>query len=252
MLGIAVATVCASNQVQAAMATTPYIINNGGSQAVVVTWDTHGPSLVQAGALLMTPTAHPSAAFLTVCTDIGATIVPGSTYYYDPPAVFNGHDGIRPDWGAGNATGLNNQANATAAIQAAADVFHKFSAFAFAGSAQDKAALQLAVWEALYDTSATLGAASYSLTGGRFKAAGSSATRSEAVTWLSQINFSDKYAGYLLVPDPQNQPLPTSPVAQEVFQNVTPVPEPATMLAGALLLLPFGASTLRALRHRRQ
>jgi hypothetical protein len=31
----------------------------------------------------------------------------------------------------------------------------------------------------------------------------------------------------------------------------TPVPEPTTMLAGALLLLPFGASTLRMLRKGR-
>ena len=30
----------------------------------------------------------------------------------------------------------------------------------------------------------------------------------------------------------------------------TPVPEPTTMIAGALLLLPFGASTLRMLRRR--
>jgi hypothetical protein len=31
----------------------------------------------------------------------------------------------------------------------------------------------------------------------------------------------------------------------------TPVPEPTTMIAGALLLLPFGASTLRILRKNR-
>jgi hypothetical protein len=30
----------------------------------------------------------------------------------------------------------------------------------------------------------------------------------------------------------------------------TPIPEPTTMIAGALLLLPFGASTLRILRKR--
>jgi hypothetical protein len=30
----------------------------------------------------------------------------------------------------------------------------------------------------------------------------------------------------------------------------TPVPEPTTMVAGALLLLPFGASTLRMLRRK--
>ena len=33
--------------------------------------------------------------------------------------------------------------------------------------------------------------------------------------------------------------------------NVSPVPEPTTMLAGALLLLPFGAITLRILRKTR-
>jgi len=32
--------------------------------------------------------------------------------------------------------------------------------------------------------------------------------------------------------------------------GVTPVPEPTTMIAGALLLLPFGASTLRILRKK--
>jgi len=30
-----------------------------------------------------------------------------------------------------------------------------------------------------------------------------------------------------------------------------PVPEPTTLIAGALLLLPFGASTLRLLRKNR-
>ena len=34
-------------------------------------------------------------------------------------------------------------------------------------------------------------------------------------------------------------------------KGVAPVPEPTTMIAGALLLLPFGASTLRILRRNR-
>ncbi|MGH7972845.1 MAG: hypothetical protein ACREIC_29370, partial [Limisphaerales bacterium] len=39
-----------------------------------------------------------------------------------------------------------------------------------------------------------------------------------------------------------------------VIDNVvlTAVPEPATILAGALLLLPFGASTIRILRRNAQ
>ena len=35
------------------------------------------------------------------------------------------------------------------------------------------------------------------------------------------------------------------------LDNVSVVPEPTTMVAGALLLLPFGASTLRILRKNR-
>ena len=34
--------------------------------------------------------------------------------------------------------------------------------------------------------------------------------------------------------------------------HLTVVPEPTTMIAGALLLLPFGASTLRRMRNRKQ
>ena len=33
--------------------------------------------------------------------------------------------------------------------------------------------------------------------------------------------------------------------------QLVPIPEPTTMIAGALLLLPFGASTLRMLRKTR-
>jgi hypothetical protein len=36
-----------------------------------------------------------------------------------------------------------------------------------------------------------------------------------------------------------------------VAYSATPVPEPTTMIAGALLLLPFGASTIRFLRKAR-
>jgi hypothetical protein len=34
--------------------------------------------------------------------------------------------------------------------------------------------------------------------------------------------------------------------------TTTPVPEPTTMVAGALLLLPFGLSAVRHLRNRKQ
>lgn len=44
---------------------------------------------------------------------------------------------------------------------------------------------------------------------------------------------------------------PGSGGSQEFFLLGTPVPEPATMVAGALLLLPFGVSTLRMFRKSR-
>jgi hypothetical protein len=43
---------------------------------------------------------------------------------------------------------------------------------------------------------------------------------------------------------------PYSNVGGPATASLTPVPEPATLISGALMLLPFGASTLRILRRR--
>jgi hypothetical protein len=43
----------------------------------------------------------------------------------------------------------------------------------------------------------------------------------------------------------------TQVTISQVTQSFHQVPEPTTVLAGALLLLPFGASTLRILRRNR-
>ena len=58
---------------------------------------------------------------------------------------------------------------------------------------------------------------------------------------------NNKATGYVLVPTPTGG----SGDNQEFIINFTPVPEPTTMLAGALLLLPFGVSTLRFVRKNR-
>ena len=46
---------------------------------------------------------------------------------------------------------------------------------------------------------------------------------------------------------------PGAPLVNNVYNGLSdvPVPEPTTVIAGALLLLPFGASTLRMLRRNR-
>ena len=42
----------------------------------------------------------------------------------------------------------------------------------------------------------------------------------------------------------------TAPTTGAIFDRITVVPEPTTIVAGALLLLPFGVSTLRIFRRR--
>jgi hypothetical protein len=247
--------------VTAAQASTTFTIGNGGLETFTLTWDGHTESAL-AGGIYLTYAggANPPGSFNTVCTDIGATVYLGQNYIYSAPAVFGGLDGILPSWGAGNA-GIplgtlwgdltdGQRDNASAAIQAAADIYYDHQGVltdTSDGYLSRRAALQLAVWEALYDT--TAGSTAYSLTGDRFSvSSGDLAARNLAATWLSQVDVNARYAGYLLIPDPQNQ---HGLYSQEMLYNVTPVPEPTTMIAGALLLLPFGASTLRVLRRNR-
>ena len=219
---------------------------NGGLSPFNITWD--GTTVnTAAGAFVLTKVsgdASMPSSVLTVCLDIGGTLLLGTSYGYSAATPFAGQSGINPLWGSGNQGGLNNSANAMAAIQAAANLFYTHSSVLSGGSALEKSALQLAVWEALYDT--TAGGTTYGLDGGRFKInSGDAAAMALALTWLGAVDPNALYTGYLLKPDPTQQ---YGFTGQEVFYNVTPVPEASTIIAGALLLLPFAASTVRILR----
>ncbi|HEX5222394.1 MAG TPA: hypothetical protein VFZ59_22765 [Verrucomicrobiae bacterium] len=211
-----------------------------------VTWDTKTGATV-AGAILLTKSSGDASmpgSFLTVCLDIGGTLLMNRTYGYSASTPFAGQSGINPLWGSGNADGLKNSANAMAAIQAAANLFYTHSSVLSSGTSTERAALQLAVWEALYDTAA--GSQTYGLSDGRFQiTSGNAAAITLASTWLSAVDPNALYVGYLLKPDPSQQ---YGTDGQEFFFNVSPVPEASTVIAGALLLLPFAASTVRALR----
>jgi hypothetical protein len=243
---VAVAAVWGVAQSQA---TTTFTINNGGLETFNLTWDGTTENAL-AGGISMTRVGDVGIpSFVTVCTDIGGTVYLGQNYVYSDPTVFNNQSGIRPSWGAGNAgMGSLSQANASAAIQAAADIFFHHQGVLTTGSITDRAALQLAVWEALYDT--TAGSSTLDLGTGRFTVnSGADALAiSTAASWIAAVDANAEYAGFLLIPDPESQ---HGLVAQEVFYNITPVPEPTTLIAGALLLLPFGASTLRFVRKSR-
>ena len=89
---------------------------------------------------------------------------------------------------------------------------------------QDAAALQVAIWN-LVVPSATV--------------SGNTPVTTQAATWIADLPNLTATANLRAVVSP-------------TLQNyVVPVPEPTTMIAGALLLLPFGASTLRILRRNR-
>lgn len=233
-----------------------------------------------AGGIDMTVVSGPGSSFETVCSDISGTLYLGGTYSYDAPVGFAGQTGIAPTWGAGNGSSLVSVANASAAIQAAADVFYKFQSVFTEGAPigglggetvlDDQAALQLAVWAALYNTTAGQ-STPILLNGSRFSvqslatevasgswgsiAAGTADALTEATAMLDAVNLSDQYSGDLLVPDPVPQNGGYGPaynaIPQEVLINITPVPEPTTLIAGGLLLLPFAASALRS-RNKRQ
>lgn len=223
-----------------------YAAQNSGVGPFTVTWDGTTVNTV-AGALRLDKVSGDAGmpnTILTVCLDIGGTLLLGRSYGYSASTPFSGQSGINPLWGAANQGGLTSSADAMAAIQAAANLFYTHSSVLSSGTVTEKSALQLAVWEALYDT--TAGSTAYALGGGRFSInSGDAAAVTLASTWLSAVDPNALYAGYLLKPDPTQQyGLP----GQEVFYNVSPVPEASTMIAGALLLLPLAASTVRILR----
>jgi hypothetical protein len=254
----------AGGWVYAQAAYVDYRINDGGLKTFNITWDGNTHNAL-AGGILLTKVggaADMPASFLSVCTDIGGTLFLGRQYGYSAPTDFSGQGGVRPSWGSGNqgipfgtpwaSMTLAQQQNATAAVNAAANIFYTHQNVLTGGSITEMAALQLAVWEALLDT--TAGGGTLDVNNGRFKINpvgwDDDVAIGLATSWLAQVDYTATYTGSLLIPDPTTQfGLP----AQGVFYDVTPtVPEPATVMAAALLLLPLGARVVRKFRQNQR
>jgi hypothetical protein len=237
----------AANQAKAQVVYT-YTANNGPdlTGGFNVTVDGSQDNDILVGGVLMTAASGQGVPgysdFTTVCTDLKGTIYLGSSYTFTLQG-FNGQTGLNPAWGnpqAGSAT--------TAASDAINNAAYIYSAHQNVTTPTDWAALQLAVWKALYDTEAN----------GNVLTTGSSqrftvqtdptgAAWNEAQTWLGQLPRNPSFTGYLLYPDPTTQ---NGALGQEVLVGVSAVPEPATLAAGALLLVPFAISSIRFLRRR--
>jgi hypothetical protein len=178
------------------------------------------------------------ANFNTVCLSLNGTLYWGN-YQYTQEA-FSGEMGLNPEWGTGNGPG-NTGVNATSAYRAVCNAALLYATYKDLGTT-DWGALQIAVWAALYNTDN-----SGALTGNRFSMAynGIDATEALAQTYLNNTlaTPAGDYVGYMLKP--------VNGSMQELILTPTPVPEPTTVIAGVLLLLPFGASTLRFIRKNR-
>ena len=224
-----------------ARASVTYQINNGGLESFNVAIDNTSINGALAGGILIKQISPADAAmpasYVTVCTDIEGTLYLGQNYVYDTPvSPFSGKTGVKPAWGDGSADG-----SAAKAIQNAAHIFYTYGQLTsggIGGNTEQMAALQLAVWEALYNTTAD-----GSVNGTRFT--------------VSSGDGNYTYTGYLLSPDPLSGVNADGEPPQELLiadgdpqLGVQPVPESPTVIAGVLLLLPFAASTFRILRKK--
>lgn len=118
----------------------------------------------------------------------------------------------------------------------------------FVGSVNDQAAtLALAMYTALYN-STSYGHASDGTANSGFDVALSGNLATDYNDFLSDIatgyNGSSQPAGAVLTPNAGQ-----SGAQQTII--FTPVPEASTIIAGALMVLPFGVSTFRIMRKRR-
>ena len=246
-----------AGSITVASASVTYQIDNGGLEAFNVAIDGNSINGALAGGILINQVSSSDptlpSSYVTVCTDIEGTLYLGQSYEYNTPVTpFSGQSGVNPTWGDGS-----NDGSAAKAIQNAAYLFYTYGQLTSAGiggTTEQMAALQLAVWEALYNTTA-----SGSVTGTRFTVSGGDATAiAQAAGWLTSLNGIYDYTGYLLYPNPLSGVNADGEPPQELLiadgdaqPAIQSVPESTTVIAGALLLLPFAASTFRIFRRKR-
>jgi len=242
---LALITTCMAIKANAAFAN--YTIGNGGLETFTGSFDgaaIDGGAGFYAGGIQITG-GGPGlpGSYTTVCTDLGGTIYLGNNYGYSAPTLFSASTGLSPAWGY-------SPAAAPAAIENAAYIFYNNGNVLNGTDNSAKAGLQLAVWEALYDTgnpNASLNVGTSA--GSRFQiTSGDSVAIADANSYLEGLTGNYNYQGYLLVPDPTIQ---YGLTAQELLigaGDFSPVPEPATygsFAAAGLLLVSLRSGLCR-------
>jgi hypothetical protein len=199
-----------------------------------------------------TPTPTPPNPFYSVCLS-PAGLLDGGTYTYNAESLATASPGIYPSQWAGTAAkpyGINN----------AAYLWSTYGSTVWnSGSSAEAAALEFAIWTALYDSTGygKLGNNYFTINGWGAHAD----TFSDYNTYLNGLTnsaFSGGFTGDILEGTNAVAGGANSGQSQEFFllqsassQGTSAVPEPATVAAGALLLLPLGVSILRIVRRNR-
>jgi hypothetical protein len=187
-------------------------------------------------------TGNAPGSYVAVCTDFNSSLYVGDTYTYDapvttslPPAGYPGNPAWTPD-------GLENAA--TLAV--------KFGSALTSGNFDQAAALQLAVWTVLYNSTG-VGTVN---TAGAFQVASGSAVYADMNSFLTDLALTAPSSAEILLPNPDdssnggllsNHGTTEPPQALLLVTPVlvTPVPEASSIITGCMLLLSFGLCSLR-------
>jgi hypothetical protein len=216
-----------------------YVNNGAGSTPSLYCYA--GPFNVDISDLTQNKTYN----VLTFCTDVGVDWNMNSTAYI--AKTFATSSGVAPQWSA------NPQA-----IQNVAYIYNKIFLPLEAGkqlNANNSAGIQLAIWKVLYDTtskgtldSASLATAGNYFTAGNFQASGfGSGGIPDADAYLTQLeNARSPGAAFPFYTEMWLDP--TGNNSQGLIYSA--IPEPATLVAGAMALVPLGAGGFRILRKR--
>ena len=200
-----------------------------------------------------------STPFYSVCLSPGG-LLDANSHTYDVIPFSTANPGIYPSQWAWNG---NSSTPQYWGVQNAAYLWNKYGmAIVNSGDSQtiknqEAAALEFAIWTSLYNSTG------YGLVAGSSFAAPTSTmvtigsfnyynTYMNDVATAGSYIGSHLYAGNILEGQGALTGGANSGQSQEFFMLATPVPEPTTIIAGALLLLPFGASTLRIVRKNRK